>query len=265
MTTSEPITPDCANPFLDAVRGGRKPALGVWSMLNSANAIEALAWHGYDWLLIDGEHAPIELSDVESALRILDPSPTAPMVRIAGHDPQVIKRYLDVGVRSLMVPFVDTAQQASEIAQSMRYPPDGRRGVALLHRASRFGAVGDYIGKANETMCLIAQIESMTAMANVAEIASVDGVDAVFFGPGDLSAAMGLPGQAGSPEVTQAIIGKLPDVRRSGKLAGALGATPEQADAFVDAGFDFVSVGNDIAFLLSASRDRIGRFTRSGD
>tara|TARA_B100001179_G_scaffold233123_1_gene229385 strand:- start:3693 stop:4493 length:801 start_codon:yes stop_codon:yes gene_type:complete len=231
-----------------------RPAVGMWSVLNSFDATEGLAWCGFDWMNIDTEHAPVELQDVIHHLRILDGTPTVPMVRLVWNDPLLIKRYLDAGASTLMLPFVQNAEEAKQAVEQMHYPPRGVRGMAAIHRASRYGAIGDYVANASGSLFLIVQVETLEALDNLPEILAVDGVDAVFFGPGDLSASMGMPGQAGSKEVTDKIIDALSVVRRTEKFAGTLATTPEQAKAFIEADFDFVSVASDVNVLIRNSR-----------
>lgn len=253
--------PDITNRMRRALGAANRPLLGVWSMMNSANATEGLGWCGFDWLLIDGEHAVIELPQVIEHLRILEATPTAPIVRLAGNDPLLIKRHLDAGVTSFMLPFVQNAAQAQSAVDQMRYPPKGVRGMALMHRASRYAQVTDYFDQAQASLFLITQIETETALQNMDQILAVDGVDAVFFGPGDLSASLGEPGGAGGEMVTSVILQALARVRKSGKFAGVLAATPQQAEAFLDAGFDFVSVANDCALMFGGAKSTVARFT----
>jgi len=257
-----PPIPDITNKMRQALSAANHPLLGIWSMLNSANATEGLGWSGFDWLLIDGEHAAIELPQVIEHLRILETTPTAPIVRLAWNDPLLIKRHLDAGVTSFMLPFVQTADEAKSAVNQMRYPPRGERGMALMHRASRYASVADYFTSSEESLFLITQIETEKGLQNMDEILSVDGVDAVFFGPSDLSASLGAPGQAGGEMVTSVILKALPQVRSTGKFAGVLAATPQQADIFLEAGFDFVSVANDCALLFGGARSIAAQFRK---
>jgi 2-keto-3-deoxy-L-rhamnonate aldolase RhmA len=224
-------------------------------MLNSTNVTEGLAHTGYDWLCIDCEHAPVDLSDMMSHLRVLDDSPTIPLVRLVWNDQLEIKRALDAGATTIRLPFVQTAEEAAAAVGEMHYPPRGTRGAAGMHRASRFGAVADYVHQASDSLFLIVQIETLEALENLDSILAVDGVDAVFFGPGDLSASMGRLGQAGGDEVTKLICDALPQAKASGKFVGTLAVNPDQARTFIDAGFDFVSVTNDCALLFSGARN----------
>ncbi len=265
MGFGDPIEarPDISNRFRAAL-GRRRPLIGIWSMMNSFNATEGLAWSGFDWIVIDGEHAPIELPDVITHLRILDGTPIAPIVRLAWNDPILLKRHLDAGVGTFMLPFVQNADEARAAVRAMRYPPGGSRGMAGMHRALRFGYVEDYLAKAEDSLFLIVQIETEEAVANMSDILAVDGVDAVFFGPSDLSASMGHPGEATGELVTAAIIAARDVAAASGKYVGALAADDAQAARFLDAGFDFVSVANDCALLFRNASATVRKFRARG-
>jgi 4-hydroxy-2-oxoheptanedioate aldolase len=247
------------NPFKSALRGSR-PLVGVWSMSNSTNAIEALGHSGYDWLLLDGEHSPQELADAMNHLRALAASPTMPIVRLATNDATLFKRYLDAGVTTVMVPYVQDVAQARAAVQGMYYPPMGQRGVAVMHRASRFGRVADYLRTANDGMCLIVQLETQEAIAQLEDIAAVDGIDALFLGPGDLSATMGHLGQPDHPKVQEVIADAFQRARRAQIPMGILAANPAAAERYIAMGFAFVSVANDLAMLVHTADATAARY-----
>lgn len=247
------------NPFRRALAEGRT-LLGIWAMLNSSNVVEGLGQCGFDWLLIDGEHAPVTLPDAISHLRALQGSATIPIVRIPWNDPVTIKQFLDAGASTLMLPYVQSAQEAEAAVAAMHYPPHGTRGVALMHRASRYGSDKSYLSTAKGEVALIVQIETAAALEQVEEIAAVEGVDAVFFGPGDLAATMGLLGQPGAEPVVEAIVEAHRKVKRRGARAGVLAPTPDLAERFIREGFDFVSVGNDAVFLFANAAATAARF-----
>ena len=256
--------PDISNRFRRALAAAAgRPLIGVWSMLNSFNVTESLGWAGFDWMVIDGEHGPVELADAMHHLRILDTTPTAPIVRLCWNDPILLKRHLDAGVGSFMLPFVQTADEARAAVAAMHYPPRGIRGMAGGHRASKFGMVPDYFSAAADSLFLICQIETAEALENMEEILSVDGVDAVFFGPSDLSASLGEPGRATGDRVTRAILEARERAARSGKYVGALGADDAQSETFIAAGFDFVSVAIDAALLARGGTAAADRFRGS--
>lgn len=251
------------NTFREALRKGQ-PQIGLWVGLADANAAELLAGTGFDWLLLDAEHAPNDVRSVLDQLRAVAPYPVHPVVRPVQGDVALIKQYLDIGAQTLLVPMVDTAEQAALLASAMRYPPQGIRGVgAGLARASRWNRIQGYLDQANEDVCLLVQIETPTALDNLAEIVATDGVDGIFFGPADLSAAMGYRGQPGHPEVQAAIRRGIETVRSAGKFAGVLMADRQVAQAYLDAGALFVAVGVDTSLLAQAASALAASFKSS--
>lgn len=239
----------------------QEPQIGLWVGLADANAAEALAVTGYDWLLLDGEHAPNDPRSVLAQLRAVAPYASHPVVRPVQGDVALIKQYLDIGAQTLLVPMIDTPEQAELMVRAMRYPPEGIRGMgAALARASRWNQVPDYVNQANAQMCLLVQAETVQAMENLQTIAAVDGVDGVFFGPADLSASMGYRGQAGHPAVQQAILDGIATVRAQGKAAGILTADPSAARRYLEAGCTFVAVGLDTSLLVRAASDLLRSF-----
>ncbi len=248
------------NTFRDALREGR-PQIGLWVGLADANAAEALAAAGYDWLVLDGEHAPNDPRSVLTQLRALAAYPVQAVVRPVQGDVALIKQYLDIGAQTLLVPMVDTAEQAELMVRAMRYAPDGVRGMgAALARASRWGQVPDYVHLANEQMCLLVQAETRLAIDNLAAIAAVDGVDGVFFGPADLSASMGLRGQPGHADVQRTIRDGIATVRAAGKAPGILVTDVALAREYIDAGALFVAIGVDATLLVRAARELLRSF-----
>jgi 4-hydroxy-2-oxoheptanedioate aldolase len=252
------------NPFRAALAKGR-PLIGIWSMLNSVNASEGLGWAGYDWVLIDGEHAPVELGDAIAHSRALAATPSVPIMRLVGNDPLLLKRHLDAGISTIMLPYIQSVAEAEAAVDAIKYPPRGQRGVAAMHRASRYGRLSDYIARANDETFLIVQIETMHALAQCEAIAAIDGVDAVFFGPADLAASMGRTGQASDPGVTAAIRDGLRRCRPTGKAVGALAPNDEIAEQHIRAGFDFVAVANDCALLFRNADAAAARFRAVAD
>ena len=240
------------NPFKTALTGPR-PLVGIWSMLNSTTGVEAISGSGYDWILLDGEHSPLELQDAINHLRVLTDGTTMPIVRLPNNDPILFKRFLDAGTTTIMLPQVQSAAEAKAAVDAMRYAPQGSRGVAVMHRASRYGRVPQYLQNANDGLCLIVQIETPTALDRLEEIAAVEGVDALFFGPGDLSAAFGLLGQPDHPKVQEAITQAFERAQRAGVPAGVLAPNPQAAQRYLEMGFAFVSVANDLALLVQAA------------
>lgn len=248
------------NTFRDALQTGQAQ-IGLWIGLADANAAELLAGTGFDWVLLDGEHAPNDPRVVLEQLRAVAPYPVNPVVRPVQGEVALVKQYLDIGAQTLLVPMIDTAEQARCMVRAMRYPPEGIRGMgAALARASRWNQIPDYVHAANAQMCLLVQAETVTAIRNLQEIAQVDGVDGVFFGPVDLSASMGFPGQAGHPEVQRVILDGIATVRAAGKAAGILATDPRLAQRYLDAGALFVAVGVDTSLLVHAASQLIRQF-----
>ena len=248
------------NTFKAALAAG-KPQIGLWVGLADATAAEALATTGYDWLLLDGEHAPNDPRSILQQLRAVAPYPVQPVVRPVIGDVALVKQYLDVGAQTLLVPMIDTAAQAAQMVQAMRYAPAGIRGMgAALARASRYNQVDNYLAQADAQMCLLVQAETATAIANLPAIAETEGVDGVFFGPADLSASMGYPGQPGHPDVVKTMLDGIATVRRAGKAPGILMTDPAEAQRYLDAGALFVAVGVDTLVLVAAAKALVARF-----
>jgi 4-hydroxy-2-oxoheptanedioate aldolase len=253
------------NTFRNALRAGHTQ-IGLWIGLADANAAELVAPCGFDWLLLDGEHAPNDVRSVLDQLRAVAPYPVHPVVRPVHGDVALIKQYLDVGAQTLLVPMIDTPEQAALMVKAMRYAPDGMRGLgAAIARASRWNQIDDYLNRANDEMCLLVQAESTLAMRNLAHIAAVDGVDGVFFGPADLSASMGYRGQANHPDVQRAIVDGIRTVRAAGKAAGVLMANRQVARIYLDAGAQFVAVGVDTTLLVQAATELARSYGRTGE
>ena len=251
-----------SNHFRNALRAGQLQ-IGLWVGLADANAAEALAGCGYDWLLLDGEHAPNDVRSVLEQLRAVAPYAVQPIVRLVHGDVALVKQYLDIGAQTLLIPMVDTPEHAALMVRAMRYAPEGIRGMgAALARASRWNQVDNYLNRANDEMCLLVQAETPLAMKNLHAIAATPGVDGVFFGPADLSASMGYRGQAGHPEVQKAILNGIATVRAAGKAAGILMADKKLAQTYIDAGALFVAVGVDTTLLVRAATELAASFGR---
>jgi 4-hydroxy-2-oxoheptanedioate aldolase len=248
------------NPFKRALREGRAQ-IGLWLGLADPYVAEVLATAGYDWLLIDAEHAPNNVRQVLGQLQAIAPYDSHPAVRPVNDDPALIKQYLDVGAQTLLVPMIDTAEQAARVVAATRYPPKGIRGLGTgLARAARWNQVTGYLHKADEELCVLVQVETVKGMANLEAIAAVEGVDGVFFGPSDLSASMGFLGRVDAPEVMQAIAEGIAIVRRAGKAAGILAVEPTMARRCLELGAQFVAVGVDTTLLARASRELLQSF-----
>jgi len=248
--------------FRDRLAAGR-PLLGLWQALANGYTAEICARAGFDWLLFDGEHAPNSAQTLLGQLQAVAPFPVEPIARVPLGEPVAIKQYLDLGFATLLVPMVDSAEQARAIVSASRFPPLGTRGVAsATSRASGFGTMPDYLARAHERVTLIAQIESRAALDGIDAIAAVDGIDALFIGPADLAASLGHLGDPAHEEVQRAIAHAKARIDAAGKPAGIFALSPEDARRRTEQGFRFVSIGTDIgllargaAALLSSVRD----------
>lgn len=231
------------------------PVIGLWLGLANAYTAELLAGSGYDWLVIDNEHAPNTVPSTLAQLQALAGTPAHAVVRAASDDTVEIKRLLDLGAQTLLIPMVESAEQATRIIAATRYPPVGVRGVgAALARASRWQQIPDYLAQADAQICTLVQVESMAGLAALPEIAQVSGVDGVFIGPADLAASMGHLGNPGHPEVQQAIATAIGEIRKAGKAAGILSGDAALARTYLQLGAVFVAVGSDVGLLTNGAR-----------
>lgn len=248
------------NPFKAAL-ARREPQIGLWLSMAQPYSAEICATAGFQWLLIDGEHAPNDVRSTLAHLQAVAPYPAQPVVRAVNGDPALIKQLLDIGAQTLLVPMVETAEQAAALVAATRYPPQGIRGVgAGVARVSRWGARRDYLEVANDETCLLVQAETVTALDNLAAICAVDGVDGVFIGPADLSASMGHRGRPGHPDVQAAIDRAIRTITDSGKAAGTLTSDLALARRYLELGARFVAVGIDVTILAQASRKLAAEF-----
>ena len=248
------------NGFKQALRQG-KTQIGLWVSLADSYAAELLATAGFDCLVIDAEHAPNDPRSVLLQLQAMAPYPVHPIVRPVCGSVELIKQYLDIGAQTLIIPMVETAEQAREVVAATRYPTRGVRGVgSALARASRWNQIDDYQRRCEQEICVWVQVESINAMTHLKEIATVDGVDGVFFGPADLAASMGLLGKPSDPEVQAAITRGIDTVRRAGKAAGTLTPDPKLAREYLAQGAQFVAVGADTSILVKAAKELAAQF-----
>ncbi|WP_027350293.1 HpcH/HpaI aldolase family protein [Halotalea alkalilenta] len=249
------------NAFKTALAQG-EPMLGCWAGMAQAYPCEIMATAGFEWLLLDGEHAPNTVPSMLAQLQALAAYPDcAPVVRTVNHDPALIKQLLDIGAQTLMVPMVDTFEQAQALVRAMRYPPRGIRGVGGgLARATRWDGVEDYFAQAERELCLIVQIESATGVDNVEAIAAADGVDAVFVGPADLSVSLGHPLEPNHPQVQRKIRQAIQAIHAAGKPSGILAPREEDAKRYLEWGCTFVAIGIDISLLRQAALAALAPF-----
>lgn len=241
------------NRFKSRLRTG-ETQIGLWLGLGEATTAELAAGAGFDWLVIDGEHGPNGLRDVLDQLRAIGEA-SHPVVRVKDDDRAGIKQMLDLGAQTILVPMIETADQAREAVRSMLYPPDGVRGVgAALARASRYGIETDYLHGANDEVCLLLQVESRAGLDALDDILTLDRLDGVFIGPADLAADMGHRGDPGHDAVQSAVRDALSRIMASGKAAGILTSDPALAASYRDMGVQFLAVGSDVGALMRGLR-----------
>ncbi|MES2187456.1 MAG: aldolase/citrate lyase family protein [Pseudomonadota bacterium] len=249
-----------ANPFKAAI-AARQRQIGLWISLANGYAAEVCAATGFDWALIDGEHAPSDLRTILLQLQGFAGHATHPVVRPPVGSPQLIKQLLDIGVQSLLIPMVDTAEQARALVAALRYPPRGIRGVgARMARASGFGLRGNYVHEADDGICLLVQIESPEGLRNLETIAAVEGVDGIFVGPSDLSASHGHLGNPAHPGMRALIDATLRRIAAAGKPSGIVSYDGTESQHFIDIGTTFVAVGGDAGILSGGARALAARF-----
>ena len=234
---------------------------GLWSGIPDTTNAEICAGSGFDWLLFDGEHAPFDMRAIYNCLQAVAPYDIHPIVRVVQGEKNLIKQLLDYGAQTLLVPMVDTAEQAAELVQAVRYPPQGVRGMgSSISRGARWNTIPDYLTTANDEICLLIQVETTLALDNLDEILAVDGVDGVFIGPSDLSASMGYVGNASHADVVQTIDRSIEKISKAGKAAGILALEESQARHYLEVGVTFVGVAVDTLILGNGARQIASRF-----
>jgi 4-hydroxy-2-oxoheptanedioate aldolase len=250
------------NHFKHAIARGQVQ-IGLWCSLAHAIAVEIVSHSGYDWLLLDTEHSPNEVPTILAQLQAAQAGTASCIVRPAWNDMVLIKRYLDIGAQTLLLPFVQSPDEAKRAVEWTRYPPRGVRGIASSVRASRYGRVRDYLKTAADEVCLLVQVETCEALKQIEAIASVEGVDGVFIGPNDLSGSFGHIGNWGHPEVQAALEDAAKRLKKVGKPAGILTPNEEEAKKFIAWGYTFVAVGSDLGLLAKNADALAQRFKAS--
>lgn len=249
------------NTFKRGIHAGEQQ-IGLWCSVPSNFTVEILAGSGFQWLLLDTEHAPNELPIVYGQLQAcMENAGTHPIVRIPWNDPVTIKRYLDAGVQTFLIPMVQNADEARAAVEATRYPPKGIRGFASASRASRFGRIKDYYERAEQEICVLVQVETQEALDNIEAIAAVEGIDGVFIGPGDLSSSIGYLGRQNDPHVVELIEGAIRRITGAGNRAGILTPDETLAKRYIAAGTIFTAVGSDSGLLARGSEALAKRFT----
>lgn len=252
--------------FREALGSADRPLAGMWVCSGSPLVAEICAGAGLDWLMIDMEHSPNGLESVIAQLHAVAPYPVTPVVRVPFSDLVTIKQVLDLGAQNLLVPMISSADEARAVVEAVRYPPRGKRGVgSALARSARWNRIEDYLANADSYVSVTVQIETAAGVEAAAEIAGVDGVDAVFVGPSDLAASMGLLGRQSHPDVVAAAHRTFAAVHASGKPVGVNAFDPATAQAYIDAGAGFVLVGADVAMLARGSEALAARWVPASD
>lgn len=244
--------------------GDRTP-IGTWIMSASPIVAEAMGHAGFDWGVVDMEHTPLDLMDLVHMLQALSATRLAPVVRVPWNDTVGIKRVLDAGATTLLVPFVQNAEEARAAVAATRYPPAGRRGMAGMSRASKFGTTPNYLTTANQHMAVVVQLETAEAIGQLEDIARVDGVDALFIGPGDLSATMGHAGQLTHPEVLALTEQAVARANALGVPIGTVGGNPEVVARYRAMGFDFVAIASDLGLLMRSAQAALATLREAGE
>ena len=258
MTSTEPYRP-FPNAFRQRLRAG-ETLIGCWCSLANPITTEILGVAGFDWLLLDGEHSPNDVTTFIPQLMALKDSVSAPVVRPSWNNPVEMKRLLDAGFYNFLVPFIETADEARRAVAATRYPPQGIRGVSVSQRSNRFGTVANYFQGINEQIAVMVQIESRKGLDAAAEIAAVDGVDGIFIGPADMSAAVGHLGDATHAESQAAIAGVFEAAKKAGKPIGILAPVEADARRYMQMGATFVAVGSDMGVFRNGTQALRDRF-----
>ena len=252
--------PATENRFKTAIRAG-KPQIGFWLDMGEAITAEIAGTAGFDWLVIDGEHGPNDLRGIIDQLRALSTSDAEPVVRLPVGENWLIKQFLDAGARTLLIPMVDSAEQARQLVRAMHYPPRGIRGMgAAVARASAFNTIENYSETASDNVCLLVQAETRAAIADLDNILAVEGVDGVFIGPADLAADMGYLGRIDEPRVQEVIENAIRKIVAAGKAAGILTFNEAFNRRYLELGASFVAVGADVTEFSNALRSLAARY-----
>jgi len=247
------------NRFRSAILA-RQRLIGCWCSLANPTTTEILGLAGFDWLLLDGEHAPNDVLSFVPQLMALKDSVSAPVVRPPANDPILLKRLLDIGFYNFLIPMVESAEEASRAVSATRYPPQGTRGVSMVQRGNRYGTVADYFKQINDNICVLVQIESRKGVDAADAICAVDGVDGIFIGPSDLAAACGHLGEPNHPDVQAEMARIFAAADRAGKAVGILTPVEAEARRYLDMGAAFVAVGLDQNLFRDATRALRERF-----
>lgn len=246
------------NAFKHEIASGRT-LFGAWLSSGAPSTAEALGCSGLDFLVVDMEHSPIDTPQAIEILRAIAGTPASPVTRVPWNDAVMVKRALDAGAQTLLFPFVQNAQEAAQAVAATRYPPDGIRGAAGIHRASRYGTIPGYFKVAASELCVAVQVETVAALDHLEAIAKVPGVDSIFVGPGDLSASMGLLGDMAHADVQAKLKHAAAECKRLGKPSGIIGPNPDMVARFVEYGYTWVAIGSDVGMMMSRAQEWLAK------
>lgn len=247
------------NNFKKAIKAG-KTQIGLWVSIPSNYSTEVVAGSGFDWLLIDTEHSPADVETVLSQIQAAAAYPSHPIVRVPWNDVVTIKRYLDIGVQTILIPQVNSLEEAKQAVASVRYPNEGLRGVAGTNRATRFGRIKNYFKTAHEDICVLVQAESREALDQIEKIAAIDGIDGIFIGPADLHASYGYVGEKAHADMMPVIDKAIERIAKAGKAPGILTDSEENARRWMKCGATFVAVGADVGLLARGADALCAKF-----
>ncbi|MEL7121393.1 MAG: HpcH/HpaI aldolase/citrate lyase family protein [Bacteroidota bacterium] len=234
---------------------------GIWHGIPNSYIAELCAGAGFDWVCIDGEHGPFDFNQVIQNLQAIQLHSSSAVVRVPTADPVIIKQVLELGAQNIVIPMIESAEQAELMVKAMLYPPEGIRGIgAGFARAAQWGRVDDYLHMANEQMCCICQVETVKGVEALDEMLKVEGLDVIFIGPADLAASMGYLGQAAHPEVVQLIIDCIKKIVKARKSAGFLTSHKPSIQAFIDAGAKMIGVGADATLFADATQQVLEKY-----
>jgi 4-hydroxy-2-oxoheptanedioate aldolase len=250
------------NTFKQALASGQRQ-VGLWSALASPIAAEIIAGAGFDWIVIDGEHGPNDITTLLPQLQAMRGGTAEPVFRVPWNDMAIIKRAMDVGARTLLIPFVQNVEEAQRAVAATRYPPLGIRGVSVAPRANDYGRVQNYHKNAHLDTCVLVQIETRAALQEIESIAAVEGIDGIFIGPSDLAADFGHLGNPKQPDVQAALQNAAKRIRATGKAAGILTGALDDVESLFAMGYNFVAVGSDVGLLARTAEQVAARFKRS--
>ena len=246
------------NRFRQLIAGNDVP-IGTWLVSGAPSTVEAMGCAGFDFVVLDMEHTPIDMAQYVGLLRTIDSTPAGVITRLPWNDMVTVKRVLDAGAQSLMFPFVQNADDARRAVSYTRYPPDGVRGVAAVHRASRHGTVANYHRNAASELCVVVQIETLDALAQLPAIAAVPGVDSLFVGPADLSASMGHLGNIGHADVQAKLAQAAQACKAAGKPVGIVGPNPDMVNSFREMGYTWVAIASDVGMMVGRAQEWLGK------